>query len=350
MLAEQLHSKSVIMTQAQKLLEGEVQNKLWTAIFVVLSVGILSAQTNGDLKALVGGWTYRLGPRALFGLHLELSKDAGGGFQGYVITPEHYSMNIPVRFSGIKGSDRNERVISTGRKDGLLLLKEENASAKPEQLDVFSVRSLDANHIAFTLFQQLPPLTMEKTTDKIELFHGWDSTQSYSPGEFLPDNAVMTLVVAADQADRKNYPQIDWKKVNHADAERRKSTLDLLQQGALNTGKDFENAALVYQHGDTPSDYLLAHALATVALSKGQADAVWLSAATLDRYLWSIQHSQVFGTQFKTPEGKLTTQEPYERAVVSDALRKYLAVPIQAEQEAQKKHYDIERGLPADSK
>lgn len=81
-----------------------------------------------------------------------------------------------------------------------------------------------------------------------------------------------------------------------------------------------------------------------VALSKGQAGTIWLSAATLDRYLWSIQQPQVFGTQFETAEGKPATQAPYQQDVVSDTLRLYLGAPGLAEQETQKRNYDVERG------
>ena len=64
---------------------------------------------------------------------------------------------------------------------------------------------------------------------------------------------------------------------------------------------------------------------------------------TLDRYLNSIHQPQVYGTQFWTKAGEPTTQNPYNREVISDNLRRYLGVPSLAVQEEQRKRYDTER-------
>ena len=93
----------------------------------------------------------------------------------------------------------------------------------------------------------------------------------------------------------------------------------------------------------TPADYLLAHTLSMVAVASGQASAIWIGAATLDRYLNSIRQPQIYGTQFFFKPGEPTTQEPYNRTLVSDALREQLGVPSQATQEGQRKQYDAER-------
>ena len=102
----------------------------------------------------------------------------------------------------------------------------------------------------------------------------------------------------------------------------------------------------MFQHGSAPDDYLLAHALAVVAISKGERGAVWISAATLDRYLQSVHQPQVFGTQFRTPDKQPATQEPYNRTLISDALRGQMGVPTEAAQEQQRHQYDVERHLP----
>lgn len=157
----------------------------------------------------------------------------------------------------------------------------------------------------------------------------------------------MAEIVAADQADRKDFSHVDWQKVERADTDRRTATASLLSEGQLHTGHDFESAALVFQHGSTPDDYLLAHTLAMVAVSKGQSGAVWISAATLDRYLQSIHQPQIFGTQFTTLNKEATTQEPYNRKLISDSLRKEMAVPDLAAQEVQRQQYDSQRGITA---
>lgn len=66
--------------------------------------------------------------------------------------------------------------------------------------------------------------------------------------------------------------------------------------------------------------------------SKGDAGAVWIAAATLDRYLQSVGKPQIYGTQFLTPAGKPPTQDPYDRALIGDALRHDLGVPKIANQ------------------
>lgn len=155
-----------------------------------------------------------------------------------------------------------------------------------------------------------------------------------------PGNSEMASIFAADQAARKDPASIDWTKVAAEDAARRKRTKELLDAGALKSGDDYWHAAFVFQHGGEPADYLLAHTLAVVAVARGRADATWIAAATLDRYLQSIGQKQVYGTQFKTPQGGPTTQEPYDRTLVSDALREALGVPSQAKQEERRKQFE----------
>jgi len=80
-----------------------------------------------------------------------------------------------------------------------------------------------------------------------------------------------------------------------------------------------------------------------VAVKKGRGNAIWIAAATLDRYLQSIHQPQIYGTQFLTPPDRPATQEPYDRALISDALRRALGVPTQSAQEEQRKAYDAQR-------
>jgi hypothetical protein len=313
------------------------------------SVQMAAAQTDSGTNDLAGTWVYRLGQRTLFTIHLEHDENTANRLHGYFLHPEHFDMNSSggIRFSNITNKSKLEPVISIASQDGLLHLKEDSPSSKPENLDVFLVRSVDSTHIDFTLFQPLPPLRMERAKDPQRLADDWDTARTYSPDDFLPDNPQMMQIVAADQADRKDGFHIDWQKVNKADEERRIATAALLKEGELRTGHDFESAALVFQHGAASDDYLLAHVLAVVAISKGQSGAVWISAATLDRYLQSIHQPQVFGTQFASPANERTTQEPYARGLISDSLRGYVGVPTQAEQEVQRHRYDTERGLPS---
>lgn len=150
-----------------------------------------------------------------------------------------------------------------------------------------------------------------------------------------PANPEMAQIFSADQADCAAGLAIDWAKVGARDKERQTATRKLLAEGALKTGTDFRAAAFVFQHGDSPDDYLLAHTLALVAVAKGERDAMWIATATLDRYLIAIQQPQIYGTQYSRDRAtRAWTQEPYQRDLVSDALRAELGVKTSAEQVA----------------
>ncbi|HYL93956.1 MAG TPA: hypothetical protein VEW69_12465 [Alphaproteobacteria bacterium] len=133
-----------------------------------------------------------------------------------------------------------------------------------------------------------------------------------------------------DQRDRIAYAQAtDAKKMQEAselmaahDVSRRKQVHELLEQGVLRTAADFADAALIYQHGEKPDDYLLAHVLAMVALEKGDRRARSLCAVTLDRYLQSIGEAQVFGTQYLTRGyAEMLQQARAARQAASDGKR-----------------------------
>jgi hypothetical protein len=156
-------------------------------------------------------------------------------------------------------------------------------------------------------------------------------------------SAEMKRIFAADQADREMNmaaitpeQRLDWfNKIGPRDAQRRKQVMDLISRGELHTGEDFDEAALVFQHGEKPDDCLLAHTLATVAIAKGSSKSRWIAAATLDRYLQKIQQPQIYGTQYfiGPNQGDQFTQEPYNRQLILPSLRAAMCVPDQAAQQ-----------------
>jgi hypothetical protein len=153
------------------------------------------------------------------------------------------------------------------------------------------------------------------------------------------DNVELKQIYDADQKDREtpigNANALDWKRIGPRDAARRKRVRELIDQGLLSTGKDYERAAMVFQHGESSDDILLAHVLAVTAIGKGDMDARWLAAATLDRFLQRIEQPQVFGTQFsyKPEHGPQTwTMEPYNRSLIGPSLRDANCLPDQEDQ------------------
>ena len=141
------------------------------------------------------------------------------------------------------------------------------------------------------------------------------------------DNAELKQIYDADQKDREGQ-SIDWSKVGPRDVAREMRVREMIDQALLVTGKDYERAAMVFQHGGSADDILLAHILAVTALGKGETGARWLAAASLDRFLQRVGQAQVFGTQysFKKP-GDPWTMEPYNRKLVSPLLRDANCVP-----------------------
>ncbi len=132
-------------------------------------------------------------------------------------------------------------------------------------------------------------------------------------------NPELKQIYEEDQRDRTDEA---------GDSKRRDHMRLLLAEGRVNSGDDYFYAAFIFQHGQKPNDYLFAHILAVTAAEKGCKSAIWLAAATLDRYLQSIKKPQVFGTQFGE------TQEPYDLKVVSDDLRKeWCVAPYSAQRQ-----------------
>jgi hypothetical protein len=168
------------------------------------------------------------------------------------------------------------------------------------------------------------------TTYAIKTMHGQQAQ---------PDNTEMRQIFDEDQKDRDWGTQLrpgtaQMNKMLRDDALHQKRVRELLADDKLRTGKDFLEASFVFQHGDKPDDYLLAHILALVSIAKGNPEGRWISAATLDRYLQKIDQPQVFGTQYFTKDmsAGAWTQEPFNRVLVPEALRKNLCVPDLAQQ------------------
>jgi hypothetical protein len=145
----------------------------------------------------------------------------------------------------------------------------------------------------------------------------------------LPDvNHQLLQLAIQDQSDRGNDlfsgKQLKTPQdlnVPKRDAERQAKVRALLAEGKVNTGREYYFAALIFQHSETSENLLLAHILAVTSVAKGDKSGGWLSAATLDRYLWSIKHPQVFGTQYQTGADNKETMEPYDRIAISDKIR-----------------------------
>jgi hypothetical protein len=121
---------------------------------------------------------------------------------------------------------------------------------------------------------------------------------------------------------RKIYDEDQKDRTDEAgDARRREQVQRLIGDGKVKSGEDYYYAAFIFQHGQKPNDFLFAHVLAVTAVSKGFHGAIWLSAATLDRYLHSMKQPQIFGTQFGSLNDGSDDQGLYDEEMLPDGLR-----------------------------
>jgi len=124
---------------------------------------------------------------------------------------------------------------------------------------------------------------------------------------------------------------------------REKTLRTMLANSQITSGRDFLEAAVIFQHGDNADDCLFAHILSMEAMERGTASARWIAAATLDRYLQYVNQPQVFGTQYNDdrthpvhlagapfPYGK--TLQPYNDSFLSDSVRTDFCVPTLVQQ------------------
>jgi hypothetical protein len=156
----------------------------------------------------------------------------------------------------------------------------------------------------------------------------------------------------ADQAERESLKGVlgspaAWQKTKQRDKQRQTRVRQLLVSGALKTGQDYRDAAFIFQHGDKPEDYLLAHTLAMASVAKGDLEARWIGAATLDRYLQSTKKPQIFGTQYSKQGAKAYSLEPFNPDFLTDGLREVLCVPTR---DQQRKDLDkLNKNLPPEA-
>ena len=147
-----------------------------------------------------------------------------------------------------------------------------------------------------------------------------------APTGVAPDNLELNQMYKLDQSEREGA-NVDWTALYRHDMERRARLKHLLESGGVQSAADYFHAAMIYQHGQTPDDYLLAHLLAVTAISKGSKEARWLSAATMDRYLRSIWQPQVYGTQStRSSDKEPWTHDSMNENLVSDSMRAALCV------------------------
>jgi hypothetical protein len=289
-----------------------------------------AATDSHGVIGFTGHWAAKAEGRVL--LILTLEGDAGARtLSGKIQRPAHMSLS-PGSVSSVSLPLAEERVIRAHAGDSGVRLQFQDAQGNITHW----LMELSGAQAATLRLLSAPPgavtfvLHLCRVSKGASVAADWDATRSYvldQPGTIWTDNPNMTRMFENDQAEREAASPINLKALARADAHRRRAVTAMLHRGELHTGLDYLHAAFIFQHGDQPHDFLLAHALALSALAKGQTDAGWIAAATLDRYLQSENRPQIYGTQFR--DGR---QDPFDEDLIPDTLRLVLGVPGIADQ------------------
>lgn len=304
-------------------------------IIIALLVAIPAWAAPGDVA---GNWAVRSNGRVVMIVSVTKVK---GGWRGHWLRPLHFSTDTDWQsLTAVAGPIVDRILVSAEAKDDGLNLT--FAGATPTDRDTMILRRRDAD-VAWITWpgSNGRPLVLDRVKAG-EVPIRPDPRATYAIDQHWRTNAEMTAIFDADQGDRQ-APNIDWRVVGPRDKARLVRTRALLDSGALESGDDFYHAAFVFQHGGEPNDYLLAHSLAIVAVARGRADATWIAAATLDRYLQQIGRKQVFGTQFGFSGTIPLDQDPFDRTLLSDAMRAAMGVPPLAAQEERRRQLEAER-------
>jgi hypothetical protein len=315
-------------------------SKTLLTIVVCLSMASGACHRASNPTGYAGTWVMKVGPRVFGVLVIE---ERGGVYTGGWTFPEHFEIGMGKKaaFSHVTAQTKRKTFATmTAQGDHLhFVVPDPNAPAEPDEFDMSLVNSNEA----LVRFVGVPiepwPFVRVRDGKVPAIATDWEPQRSYPlKEETFISNAEMRAIFDEDQGVRQGeISEAQWVVIGKEDAARRERTRGLLAKEQLHTSEDFREAAFVFQHGDLPDDYLLAHTLAMIAVAKGDNGALWIGTATLDRYLQSIHQPQIYGTQFLDAAKGGTTQEPYRQDLISDALRQELGVPSVADQREQLK-------------
>jgi len=149
--------------------------------------------------------------------------------------------------------------------------------------------------------------------------------------EIVFDNQELQELFDNDQADRRN-PEITRVIRNRNDSLRQARIYQLLDSNKVQTSTDYNNAALIFHHGADSVSYAMAVKMMQKSLELEPTRDKWLLARAVDRYLLSINKSQIYGTHYKRLENNLVVREKMDTTKITDAERIECGVETLAEQ------------------
>src|ERR1700744_4597912 len=222
-----------------------------------------------DVKDFAGSWALHLGDRHLFVFTLAPSINC---VSGTLDRPSSFSATNSL-YANISNTVRHDPITKCHFADGVLHITTQNSGdPKDEDSYAITIQGDQAQFVEDDIPPGVPyipePVKLTRVAAETKVSTNWEPNRAYTLTDSDTSNAEMKAIYDEDQRVRMTQ-NIDWKIVGKSDADRREQTRKLLADGALHTGKDYEEAAFIFQHGSTAQDYLLAHTLAMIAVSKG---------------------------------------------------------------------------------
>jgi len=155
-------------------------------------------------------------------------------------------------------------------------------------------------------------------------------TANPAPEEVL-DNPELVEIFKSDQADRM-AANFDRNILDINDSLRKARIYELLDSNKVLTSADYNNAALIFHHGEDSVDYQMAVKLMRKSIELDSTRNKWLLAAAIDRELLSRNRPQIYGTQYWRPEGQPFERREMDTTIITDAERIEYGVETLAQQ------------------
>lgn len=277
---------------------------------------------DGGFSSYAGQWVMRLGYRNFLVIRFAEAANGLGG-----------TMSFPKTFAVIDGLFFNlSSTPVTGALDGVRIqdgrlrfaVKGEDSGASDREYAMsINDHGVALLHACGSPFQPWM-LYQTDSAERQEVATDFEKNRTYSHDDCDTPSPEIQRLFETDQAlvVHGGEEHAPGRNTHLTD-----SIKNLIVAGKVRCGADFERAAFILHHSGAPDDCLLAHTLALIAMTKGNVRAIWVAAATLDRYLQALGKPQIYGTQFDMHEDGATTQEPYNRDLVPDHIRRNLGVP-----------------------
>ena len=142
------------------------------------------------------------------------------------------------------------------------------------------------------------------------------------------DNVELQKMFDEDQQSRL-ASNINWTLLTRQDKERENRIYELIKAGEINTGTDYYNSAMIFQHGEDTISSSMAIKYITKAIELDSTVDKWLLAAAIDRDLMKRKKPQIYGTQYQqisTESGPTWKRYEIDSTQITDEQRKLFHV------------------------